>query len=259
MLDLVNHYYSGAAFEGASHLRTFVYWRISEHAGIPLYPSSRRIPQLDAFADHIRLSVAEKIYQVIAESFKEKIELVYEDEAEVPLFLPPSLSIFFDLYRSSPDLPTAIDDFRSEFAGIRQDFQSLQVKLAKARTLQERIEVKRELSKVTESVKAHYQLNEDSFLETVLGFVPQVLNPLSNPADPSKYSKELLTKPVEWIKDWWRRRSLRHVFHLRKRLYQIAEYEQLASQVLGVQFDEKANQDFHKHYSEYLALYQRRD
>lgn len=258
MLDYVDYFYSGAITTGVSHLRTFVYWRVSEHAGIPLYPSSQRIPQLDTFADHIRLSTAEKIYRVIADAFKENIELVYEDEAQIPLFLPPSLSIFLDLYRSSHDLSRTIDDFRDEFAGVRRDFRSLEEKFTNAETLQERIAIKHQLGDVIKSVKTHYQLDDDSVLESVLGYAPAVLNPLTNPADPSKYSKELLTQPVEWLRHWWRKRSLRHVFRLRERLYQVSRYERLASEVLEVQLDEQDKQKFYGYYNDYLALYGRK-
>jgi len=217
---------------------------------------------LDAFAGHIRLFTAEKIYQVVAEAFKENIKLVYEDEANIPLYFPPSLSIFLSLYRSSHDLSRTIDDFRKEFAGVRQDFRSLAEKLTRSRTLQERIEIKHQLGDALKLVKIHYQLNDDSLLETVLGFAPEVLNPLSNPTDPSKYSAKLLTMPITWIKDWWRKRPLRHIFDLRKRLYQITDYENLASEVLDTEFGKVEDGpgvlfDFNKHYDEYLSLYKR--
>ncbi len=257
LLESVSYFGSGTIVSGVSYLRTFIYWRISEHANIPLYPSSSRIPQLDAFASHIRLFTAEKIYQVVAQAFKENIHLVYEDEAFIPLCLPPSLSIFFELYRSSHDLSKAIDDFRKEFAGVRQDIYSFEEKLKKAKTLQDRIEIKHNMKDVLSSMKTYYQLNNDLHLETILGFAPEILNPLTNPTDPSKYSDKLLTMPVSWVKDWWKKRSFRHVFDLRKRLHKIAEYEQLASSILNIDFGRTDNHDFYEFDDKYQSLYRK--
>ncbi|MCI0615658.1 hypothetical protein L0244_21940 [bacterium] len=252
ILENVNYFSSGAVISGISHLRIFVYWRVSEHARIPLYPSSQRIPQIDVFSDHIRSSVSEKVYQVVAAAYKSNVETVYEDETQIPLFLPPTLAVFFEIHRSTHDLEKTIDIFRKEFAGIRRDFRLLEERLVASSTLQERIEIKRQLEEVVRSVKKYHEMNDDSFIEAILGFAPEVLNPLSNPTDPSKYSKELLTKPLTWIKDWWKSRPLRHVFRLRKRLYAVSNYERLVSDAIGIEFNQEEKKHYLERYSELI-------
>lgn len=257
MLDTI-HLYSSGMVSGISHLRTFVYWRLSEHIGIPLYPSSRRMPLLSALAENIQLHASERLYQAIADIFKEDIDMIRKDDSAIPFVPPPSLSVFLTLYRSSRDLSKAIDDFRDEFAGVRQEFSTLAEKRMKARTLQERLEFAHQLNDIVQSVKTHYRRQDRSFLAAFFAFAPDVLNPLSNPLDPSKYSTTLLTKPVEWIKSWWKRRPLQHVLHLRERLYQLAIDERLASEMLGIEFNARVTEDFYRHYNAYLDLYKRK-
>lgn len=257
MLDRV-HLYSSGMISGISLLRTFVYWRLSEHIKIPLYSSSRRLPLLSALTEHIQLHSSERIYQAIADVFKEDIDMIREDDAAIPFVPPPSLSVFLTMYRSSHNLSKTIDDFRGEFAGVRQEFCTLAEQRMKARTMQERLDFAHRLNDIVQLVQRHYRRQDPSWLAASLSFAPDVLNPLSNPLDPSKYSTALLAKPIEWIRSWWKRRPLQHVFHLRERLYQLAVDERLASEMLGIEFNAKVTEDFNRHYMEYLDLYKRK-
>jgi hypothetical protein len=258
MLNDLNAFDSGHAGRGVSHLRTFLYWRISEHARIVLYPSCRRAAQIDLFTDYLRAGISEKVYHVVAQAFESTLEMVYADEAPVPLFLPPTLAIFLEIYQSTSDLSEAIDEFRAQFAPMREAFQKLENDLLNAKTLRERVEIKDKILKTLKSLASHHELKDEATLETVIGYAELVAKPFSNPLDPSKYSKELLLKPVDWIKGWWRDRPLRTAFQLKKRLQSIEDYEHLASRVLGLTFDRHEKELFLEHYNSYLSLHQRK-
>jgi hypothetical protein len=257
LLDYAGRIGTGSVCGAVSHVRTLVYWRLAEHARIVLYPSCRRAPQIDLFSDHLRASVAERAYGVVAEAFKTTVEAVFADEAQIPLYLPPTLAIFLELFASTGCLFEAIDSFRREFAAIRRSFLALEKEFISASSLGERLRVKHRVLELLKSLELHYTTRDDSKLETVMGFAPDILNPLSNPSDPTKYSKELLTVPLSWVRDWWRKRPFRHVFRLRNRLESVSNYENLASQVLAVSFDKEQKESFLALYQQYLARYGR--
>ena len=258
MLNDLSSFESGHAGRAVSHLRTFIYWRISEHARIVLYPSCRRAAQIDLFTDYLRASISERVYHVVAQAFESTLEMVYADEAPVPLFLPPTLSIFLEIYQSTSDLSRAIDEFRDQFGPMRQAFHKLENDLLNAKTLGERVEIKEKILQTLKSLASYYELKDEATLETVIAYAELAVKPLANPLDPSKYSKELLLKPLDWIKGWWRDRPLRTAFQLKKRLESIENYEQLASRVLGIDFDQDEKELFLEHYNSYLSLHQRK-
>jgi hypothetical protein len=67
------------------------------------------------------------------------IETVYEDEARVPLAMPPTLAVFLDLFRSENSIPDAIAAFRNYFASARSAFRALERDFTSAASLLERL------------------------------------------------------------------------------------------------------------------------
>jgi hypothetical protein len=258
MLSDLGAFDSGHVGRGISHLRTFIYRALSEHARIVFYPSCRRAAQIDLLGDHLRASISEELYRVVARAFESDVREVYADEAAVPILMPPTLTIFLETFKTSPDLSRAIDSFRNEFAALRQGLRKLENENLEATTLGERLEIKHRIVQILESLKSHYKMRDDATLETVLGFGEVALKPLTSPLDPSKYSSELIKKPLNWIKTWWRNRPLKAAFQLKKRLQSIDEYEKLSSEVLGIEFDRKEKERFNSDYNSYLSLYQRK-
>jgi hypothetical protein len=257
MMDL-DVFDSGRPGRGVSHLRTLIYWKISDEARIVLYPSCRRAPQIDLLTDHLRAGISERVYQVIAHAFDSTIEELYADESPKPLFLPPTLAIFLEILSSANNLSDAIDTFRSQFDSIRQSLRKLENSRREAKTIKERIEINEKIVQTLKSLASHYEQTEYGTLETAIGFAELALKPFPNPFDPSRYSKELLLKPLSWIKTWWRDRPLRAVFQLKKRLQSIEGYERLAGSVLGIEFDKRETQLFSSYYNSFLSRYERK-
>ena len=258
MLRDLGALHSGRVGRGVSLLRTFIYREVAEEARIVLYPSCRRAAQIELLTDHLRAGIAEEVYRVVARAFETDVETVYADEEPVPLFLPPTLAVFLDIFQSTKDLAKTIDAFRGEFAALRRGLRELETRSLQARTIAERMEIKQKIVSTLGSLVSHYQSKQDATLETVISYGEIALKPLVNPLDPTKYSKELLLKPLGWIKTWWRDRPLRAAFDLRKRLHDIKEYEGLAGRALGLELDQEEKQRFYSVYDAYLALYERK-
>jgi hypothetical protein len=251
-------YDSGRPGRGVSHLRTLIYWKLSEQARIVFYPSCRRAPQIDLLTDHLRAGLSEQVYQVVARAFDSTIEEIYAHEAPRPLSLPPTLAIFLEILSSANDLSQAIDTFRNEFDSLRQSLRKLENRRRQATSIKEQIEIHNSIVQTLKSLASHYALKEEATLETVVGFAELALKPLTNPFDPTKYSKELLLKPLSWIKTWWRDRDLKSVFQLKKRLQSIGEYQRLAGNVLGIEFDKEETELFSSYYNSFLSRYERK-
>lgn len=258
MLGDLGALHSGRAGRGVSLLRTFIYRQVAEEARVVLYPSWRRAAQLELLTDHLRAGIAEEVYRVVARAFETDVETVYADEEPVPLFLPPTLAVFLDVFQSTRDLAKTIDAFRAEFAPLRRGLRDLETKSLRANTIAERIEIKQQIVATLASLASHYEGRQDATLETVISYGEIALKPFANPLDPGKYSKELLLRPLGWIKKWWRDRPLRAAFDLRKRLHGIEEYEGLAGRALGLELDQEDKERFYSSYDAYLALYERK-
>jgi hypothetical protein len=182
------------------------------------------------------------------------VETVYEDEAQVPLAMPPTLAVFLDLFRSENSIPDAIAAFRNCFSPARSAFRALERDFTSAASLKERLKIKRRVRDVAKFTESRYT-QTTTLVESVVGFAPEVLKPLSNPHDPSKYSKELIAKPVEWIRNWWVRRPFRHVYSVLDRLHEIEGYEDLVPNILGYHITPEDKRTFVAAYSEYLTMY----
>lgn len=246
---------SSGKIRGISPLRTFVYWRLSELARIPLFPSLRRIPIIELLTDNLRGAIAEYGYARIGEIFGSTIKDVYDDESEIPLCLPPSLAIFLDVYKGVGSLPASITEFRRQFEPVRRTFGSLQMQLLSARSLGERRKIKRLIESYFKQLPQRYNADIGSSLQSVLSFAPDVVNMVTSINDPTKFARDLLGKPAEWIRQWWINRPLRHIYRILKRLEHITEYEDLLAKHLNIDVSPAEKQIFEEYYSNFINAY----
>ncbi|CAM5300130.1 hypothetical protein STANM337S_00443 [Streptomyces tanashiensis] len=133
MLTNIGYFHSGAIYGGVSHLRTFVYWRVSAHLRIPFLPSLHRLPAYHLITDHVRRTVQDRVYEVVADSFRTTVAEVYEDENPAPLYLPPALALFLNHLRAHGDIAMAVDDLRHQHRKLRRVLAELQQSLSPAR------------------------------------------------------------------------------------------------------------------------------
>lgn len=255
LLENIAYEASGTTINGVSHLRTIVYWRLSDYLGIPFFPSCRRLPQYKALCDQLTRSVPQSIYRAIAEAFGATLDEVLEDVRPAPIRMPPLLLMVLEQIRQGRDPCEAILNTRNEFAALRATMTRLQLELQGLGSITDRIQAKRRLRFVLDDLEKHYKMRDDSAIEEVIAFAPEVLKPLTNPTNPEKYSADLIRKPIKWIREWWIKRPFRLAYKLREMVGGVTAYEALASAALGVTFTETESAEFARHFSEYLALY----
>ncbi|NNN30881.1 hypothetical protein HLK59_10975 [Streptomyces sp. S3(2020)] len=233
----VGYYGSGAVLGAVSNIRTFVYWRLAARLGLPMYPSTRRLPSYRALTDHVDRSLRERAYGAVAEAFHTTVSEVYETEATVPVYLPPGAAIFLDTLRELRSVPDTLVSVRKRHEGLRTAFRKLQVNSAASRTLGE---LHRNRQRFT-AVLAELRLPESATpgtLETSIDLLPDVVKAAANPLDVAGYGENLIRRPATWIQDWWRKRPYRLAFQLRDQLLEIANYQDLLQSATGVHISE---------------------
>ncbi len=255
IIDKIGYYGSGAIVSGISHLRTFVYWRISDHLNIPFFPSCRRMPQFETISSQISPNAHQEVYKIIADAFKCTVEQVYEDCKPTPILVPPVTSIFLQKLKNNKNISSCLEEIRSEFKGLREALKKLQYDLRNSETMHERLKAKRKLKDLLEALTKHYEFHNHTILDEALAYAPNVLKPLSNPTNPEKYTTELVKKPIDWVREWWSRRPFRVAYKLRDRLLSIPNYNDLLKDSLAVNITDKESEYFQKYYDDYLSLY----
>jgi hypothetical protein len=255
LLDEIGYFGSGAVVDGVSHLRTFVYWRISDHLAIPFLPSCRRSPQFEAISRQLSPTVHQEVFQVIAAAFKTTVEHAYQDGLPTAIPIPPITSLFLNKMRKQKDFTACIVDIRDEFKGLREAMRRLQSELRGATTIRQRLDAKKILKELLHGLKKHYETCDDAVLDETLGYAPDVLRPLANPSSQETYTANLAKKPLEWIRSWWLKRPFRLAYKLRDRLTSIAAYHDLLPETLGVDIGSEESTEFQELYKQCMSLY----
>lgn len=235
-------------------LRTFLYWRVSEHAGVSFYPSARRIAQYELLRTEVAKLVSEDVMKILTENFQEMVSAAYSRDVEVPIKMPPTLAIFLDIYRDTKDLSTSIIRFRQFFAKTRRALAEAEDSLASVRTVGGRQKAVKRIAKTAAALNTDLNRADDIVLKDALEFVPEILKPLSNPLDPTNYSSRLLSRPIEWIRHWWISRPLRPVYNVKSRLSNIAQYQVLLDETLGISVSGSEQVRLIDHYTKYFQL-----
>ncbi|WP_405467593.1 hypothetical protein [Streptomyces canus] len=239
----VQHLGSGSMLSAVSSMRTFVYWRLAARLGLPMYPSSRRLPSYRSITQHVDHSLREQAYGAVAEAFRTTVEEVYETETSMPIYVPPGAAVFLDTMRERRSIPDSLLVVRKRHQGLRAAFRKLQEDSAEARTLGDLHRNRKRFSAVLEELRTP-DTAASAVLETSIDLIPDVLKAAANPLDLAGYGENLLRKPATWIQDWWRNRPYRPVFRLRDRLLDIADYQDLLHAATGVRISEAEMQAY---------------
>lgn len=253
VMEDIGYFGSGAVLEGVSLLRTFVYWRLSAHANLPFIPSLRRLPAYHLMMNYIRRSTQERVYGAVSASFHATIEEVYDSDRPVPVYLPPALSLFLDRLRSGKTVPETILELREEYRDLRLALSNLQNATNSSATLRHMLKARRNFVKNLESLRGSN--DSRNTVDQVLDIIPSVAKAVTNPLDINAYTGELLRRPADWIRAWWRRRPLRPVFALQDQLMGLNQYDNLLEQALHVKLDPGDVMQLVKSYEKCLRVY----
>lgn len=74
-------------------------------------------------------------------------------------------------------------------------------------------------------------------LKSMVDYAGGAAGPMFDWSNPSSYTTALVSKPYEWIRDWWRRRPLTQFFDVAREFRRIDEYNLLIQKVFGIECD----------------------
>jgi len=257
-LGNISYFRSGAVYRGVSHLRTFIYWRISAHLRIPFLPSLYRLPAYHLITDHVRRTVQDRVYEIVADAFRSTVGEVYEDEYPLPLYLPPALALFLDHLRTHGDIAMAVEDLRHQHRKLRRTLTELQQSLETGSTLGEVKAARRRLNAALDALRTDLGPHDQAAVGTVdqlIDIVPGVVNAAANPLDVGGYAEALMARPAEWIRSWWLRRPVRSAVRLSTRLEHLSRYHRLLEEATGQRFDPAHVEGLRRTYGAALNLY----
>jgi hypothetical protein len=225
-----------------SVLRSMYYIYAAESFMLPYWPQYTRQKFARRFPNYLDTSTRNKLYQILATSFRASVADLFDDQHEHVTLIPPFSTIVFDASRSVEDIPNKLLQVREQFASLRQRMSSLEAERKSARTLKDRRRVLNEIRRLCESAAKRFKQPSTIKLETVLRFVPELtkplLEPVLEPTNPKSYLEgfNLLLKSAEWLKQWFSDRPLSPLFDVWAKVDSISDYEKLISKVFGQRF-----------------------
>lgn len=222
---------SGAYENCTTVLRDMYYIYASEYLGVPYYPQFTRIDFAKDFPNYYDTNFKTKLYAQIAKALETTISEVYDDFHEKVAFVPPFSSIILSRSRKPTDIIENILVLRNEFAKTRKGFNELELERLNSSNLRERIKItKRQRQLLEDAAKNFDKLSKINIINTIK-YIPEVIKPITAPADPTKYSANLLLQPLELILEWWRKRPIIMMYSLKDKLFEISEYQDLINKL----------------------------
>ncbi len=252
ILDQASKQASGSVASVASHLRTLIYWRMSDHLRVPVCVSPRRLPVLAALRAQVHRSTQHEVYGAVAKAFDTDVSAVTADDAEIPLALPPSLALFLGELQATRDAASAVSALRARFAPLRRRLADIQARRANG-ALGTRLEAKRELAAALAAAAG--DAPQQTTLRDVIDLVPEVTKMAAAPLDPTKYSAALVLKPAEWIRRWWSRRPIQAVLDVRRDVAETEPLTQLLGEATGVHLAREEVARFNASYAKARKLF----
>jgi len=228
------HYHGSGAYEHCtSILRDMYYIFASEHFQLPYWPDitrtefSRRFPNFFDKASYVQ------IYKRLAEGFQTTITDVYDDQAAAVAYIPPFAALALERSQTAEELLIRILELRQEYSKLRQSLAELEGERREAQSINDRLKYRRHQRALLNEIASAFDRPSRISLEGIIRYVPNVLNPVLKPGDPTKYSADLFMLPLKALLAWWTRRPIAMLFDLADKLQEIKRYEELASKVFG--------------------------
>jgi hypothetical protein len=225
-------YSNSGAYQGClTVLRDMYYIYTSEYLGVPYYPQSTRVDFAKDFPNYYDINFKTKLYAQIARALETTISEVYDDFHDKVAFIPPFSSVILSRSRKPANIIENILELRNEFAKTRKGFNDLELGRLNSTTLRERLKItKRQRQLLEDAAKGFGKLSKLNITKTIR-YIPEVINPITDPVDLTKYSANLLMQPLEFILEWWRKRPIIKMYSLKDKLFQISEYQNLINKL----------------------------
>lgn len=183
-------------------------------------------------------SVISDLYVPFSAKLGIEAEDFLKDQRPVGLPLPPFFSILLGRCSSPVDIPQLLVELRDEYSQLRESLSLLEKTLLNSESIAERNEARAYIESIFYAVTNKFDRSRWTTLKGLVDFSNDMISPVADPTNPKSYKTSLLSKPVEWIRNWWLRRPLAQLFDLAREFREVPEYNRLAKKVFRINFSD---------------------
>jgi len=228
---------TGDMQRGGYVLRTFIYSQTAETENICFMPDYVRIPILESLNESIYTNIVLDGYLEFSKKLEWEAKDFLKDASPMGLAIPPFTAILLDRCKSSDDIPNILLELRHEFRELRSNLSKLEGQLKVVANIHERNKMRKSIESVFEAISKKYNSTGYLKLKKSIDFIGDAARPIYNWKNPSSYKASLITNPMDWIRDWWLRRPLIHLFDVADKFRRINEFNLLIEKKLGIKFE----------------------
>jgi len=230
---------TGDQERGGYVLRTYLYSRSAWRSKLTFIPDYPRVPFLEGLLDEIHRCVVSEGYELLAKRLGFEADDFLADARPIGLPLPPFTSILLSRCTAPEDIAGKLFELRDEFSDLRESLATLEEERAASLSIKERNKIRKRVAATFSAVARRFDINGGVVLKDVLDYAGDAAEPMFDWSNPTSYRASLLTKPYEWVRDWWLRRPFAQFFHIAKEFRRIKEYNSLVQKVFGVEFEDE--------------------
>jgi len=244
LIGWIEYHGSGAYEFCTSILRDMYYIVTAEHMALPYWPQFSRIEFSKLFPNFFDRSFRLQLYSKLAKALESAVAEVFDDLNQDVALIPPFTSIVLERSNKPEDIIEQIFVVRDEYSGLRRALTHLEHQQQNAKSLKERKQIRLQQKRLLEQAASSFERPASVALQNILRYIPEVLRPALAPTDATRYSADLLLKPVDWVVAWWQRRPVSKLFDLTRRIESIEDYHRLIQKVFGNRSDEISSLDW---------------
>lgn len=202
-----------------SHVIT--YWILWDKLSLSYYPSFDRLHSTELINQKLHSSLTEKAYRVVADSLDSNVSDLKDYLSPFTAPVPYMLSIILNKASKPEDIVDLMLEERHKSRKFREVFSSYEYSIKEAKTLKDALVVKKKINEAITALSRAADVLSTKYINEILSFSEALASPLTNPLDPTSYSKSLLTIPVEGLRHWWTKRKVIYMFSFVKEAQQI--------------------------------------
>lgn len=235
--------------------RTVVYLCSSDYDKLTFYPDYLRIPYVISSNNRIYSNLSKKIYVRIAQIFNVSTEEILNDIPGKHMIIPPFLHDLLNRVLKGANFFDALLDIRDEFSKMRERLNKIELELRRANTLSEKKKIFKYKSDILATAIKKYNNTKSIKIKEFLSFALDITKAVAKPQDPNSYNESLLTKPLEWLKEWWLIRPISHLLNVPESIEKLPFDFDLVEKTLGYQITPQEIEEYKKaRYSVYSLI-----
>lgn len=256
LFDIIHLMGTGQSYSLREYLfRTIVYLCSSDYDKLTFYPDYLRIPYIISSNKRIYSNLSRKIYERIAEIFNVSTEEILNDIPGVQMIIPPFLHDLLNRVLKGAKFFDALFDIRDEFSKMREKLNKIELELRKANTIFEKKKIFKYKKDILTTAIKKYNNTRSIKIKEFLSFALDITTAVAKPQDPSSYNESLLTKPLEWLKEWWLKRPICHLLNVVDSIEKLPFDFNLVEKTLGYQITSEEIVEYKKaRYSVYNLI-----